>query len=111
MINCISQNKIAEVRGILNGTTNYILTKMFSFGDSFDSALADAQARGYAERNPDADILGTDAARKIVILAALATGNLVSVDKVHTEGITAIRKADVLAAGKLGDFFFQLLIC
>ena len=102
MINCIGQNKIQEVRGILNGTTNYILTKMFSFGDSFEDALSDAQARGYAERNPDADILGTDAARKIVILTALATGKLFNVNSVHTEGITAIRKADVSAAEKIG---------
>lgn len=102
MISCVGQNKITEVRGILNGTTNYILTKMFSFGDSFDSALKDAQARGYAERNPDADILGIDASRKIAILAALATGKLVSTDKIHTEGITGIRAEDVLAAEKLG---------
>jgi len=102
MISCIGQNKICEVRGILNGTTNYILTKMFSFGDSFESALKDAQERGYAERNPDADILGTDAARKIVILSALATGKLVSVDNIHTEGITGIRKADVACAEKIG---------
>jgi homoserine dehydrogenase len=102
MISCISQNKIREVRGILNGTTNYILTKMFSFGDSFESALSDAQAKGYAERNPDADVLGTDAARKITILSALATGSLVPVTKVETEGITKIRKADVVAAEKIG---------
>ncbi len=102
MISCIGQNKVTEVRGILNGTTNYILTKMFSFGDSFESALRDAQERGYAERNPDADILGTDAARKIVILSALTTGKLVPVDKVYTEGIIAIRAADVSAAEKLG---------
>jgi homoserine dehydrogenase len=102
MISCIGQNKITEVRGILNGTTNYILTKMFTFGDSFDSALSDAQARGYAEKNPDADILGTDAARKIAILSALATGKLVSTDKIYTEGITNIRKSDVLAAEKIG---------
>ncbi len=102
MIACIAHNKFKEVRGILNGTTNYILTKMFSFGDSFEAALADAQAKGYAERNPDADILGTDASRKIAILAALATGKLVSTDKIHTEGITAIRKADVTAAEKIG---------
>ncbi len=102
LIACIAHNKFNEVRGILNGTTNYILTKMFTFGDSFDAALADAQARGYAERNPDADILGTDASRKIAILAALATGKLVSTDKIHTEGITNIRKADVLAAEKIG---------
>lgn len=102
MISCIGQNKISEVRGILNGTTNYILTKMFSLGDSFESALADAQARGYAERNPDADILGTDACRKIAILSALATGKLVSTENIHTEGITCIRKTDVLAAEKIG---------
>ena len=102
IISCIGQNKITEVRGILNGTTNYILTKMFSFGDSFESALTDAQEKGYAERNPDADILGTDAARKITILAALTTGKLVPVDKVYTEGIIAIRAADVIAAEKLG---------
>ena len=103
MIHCIGQNKIREVRGILNGTTNYILTKMFTYGDSFESALKDAQDRGYAERNPDADVLGTDAARKITILAALATGKLADVNKIHTEGITGIRKADVLAAEKLGS--------
>ncbi len=102
MIACIGQNKICEVRGILNGTTNYILTKMFSFGDSFETALADAQARGYAEKNPDADILGTDAARKIVILSALASGKLVPVDRIHAEGITKIRKSDVTAAEKIG---------
>jgi homoserine dehydrogenase len=102
MIACIGQNKIQEVRGILNGTTNYILTKMFTFGDSFESALADAQARGYAEKNPDADILGTDAARKIVILSALASGKLVPVDRIHAEGITKIRKSDVAAAEKIG---------
>lgn len=102
MISCIGQNKICEVRGILNGTTNYILTKMFSFGDSFESALKDAQEKGYAERNPDADILGTDACRKIAILSALATGKLVPTDSIHTEGITGIRKADVACAEKIG---------
>ncbi len=102
IISCVRQNKIREVRGILNGTTNYILTKMFAFGDSFENALADAQARGYAERNPDADVLGIDACRKIVILTALVTGKLVSPDTVHTEGITAIREEDVKAAERLG---------
>ena len=101
IISCVGQNKISEVRGILNGTTNYILTKMFTLGDSFESALADAQARGYAERNPDADILGIDASRKIAILGALTQGTLIPVDKIHTEGITGIRKADVLAAESL----------
>ncbi len=102
MISCIGQNKITEVRGILNGTTNYILTKMFSFGASFEESLADAQELGYAERNPDADILGTDACRKIAILTSLATGKLIPTANIHTEGITKIRKADVDASAKVG---------
>ena len=102
LLGCVRQNKIREVRGILNGTTNYILTKMFTYGDSFENALKDAQAKGYAEANPDADVLGTDACRKITILTALASDKLFDVKTVHTEGITGIRKADVLAAEKLG---------
>ena len=102
MISCVGQNKIREVRGILNGTTNYILTRMFSFGDSFESALKSAQSKGYAESNPDADVLGIDACRKIVILTALATGRLFVPGSVHTEGITAIRADDVNAARKIG---------
>ena len=102
LIGFIKQNKISEVRGILNGTTNYILTQMFRYGQSFESALSDAQAKGYAERNPDADILGTDAARKIAILAAIATGELVPVDSIHTEGIDKIRGEDVAAASLIG---------
>ena len=102
LISCVGQNKITEVRGILNGTTNYILTKMFTFGDSFEASLKDAQEKGYAERNPDADILGTDACRKIAILGALVSGKLVPTDRIHTEGITGIRKEDVLASEKIG---------
>ncbi len=102
IISCVRQNKIKEIRGILNGTTNYILTKMFSFGDSFENALSDAQEKGYAERNPAADVEGMDACRKIAILAALVTGKLVSTEDIPTEGITKIRSEDVLAAEKLG---------
>jgi homoserine dehydrogenase len=102
LISFVTHNKIREVRGILNGTTNYILTKMFSFGADFDESLKDAQDKGYAERNPDADILGTDAARKITILTSLVTGGLADVNAVHTEGITKIRKIDVQNADKLG---------
>ena len=102
LLGCVRQNKVREVRGILNGTTNYILTKMFTYGDSFENALADAQAKGYAEANPDADVLGTDACRKITILTALASDKLFDVKTVPTEGITAIRKTDVLAAEKIG---------
>lgn len=102
MISCVGQNKIREVRGILNGTTNYILTKMFSFGASFEESLKDAQDKGYAERNPDADVLGIDACRKIAILTALVSGELLPTDRIHTEGITSIRKEDVLNAAKVG---------
>lgn len=102
MINCIGQNKITEVRGILNGTTNYILTKMFSYGESFEHSLKDAQERGYAERNPDADVLGIDACRKIAILTALVSGRLIPTEHIHTEGITKIRKDDVVNAAKVG---------
>lgn len=102
LISFVTHNNIREVRGILNGTTNYILTKMFSFGADFNESLADAQEKGYAERNPDADILGTDAARKITILTSLVTGGLADVNSVHTEGITKIRKKDVQNAERLG---------
>lgn len=101
LTSCIRQNKIKEIRGILNGTTNYILTKMFTFGSSFEKALADAQRHGYAESNPDADILGTDACRKIAILTALGMDVLPSVDNIPTEGITSIRQKDVLRAEKI----------
>lgn len=102
IISCVKQNKITEVRGILNGTTNYILTKMFTLGDSFSNALSDAQQKGYAERNPDADILGTDACRKIAILTSLVTGKLVPTELIHTEGITKVRREDVEASEKIG---------
>ena len=102
MINLIGQNKVSEVRGILNGTTNYILTKMFSLGATFEDSLRDAQDKGYAERNPDADILGIDACRKIAILTSLVSGVLPETEAIHTEGITGIRKEDVVAAESLG---------
>ncbi len=102
LLTSVRQNKIKEIRGILNGTTNYILTKMFTYGDSFDTALKDAQALGYAERNPDADILGTDAGRKIAILSALGCDVLPDVSKIPTEGITGIRAEDVKCAEAIG---------
>ena len=102
MISFIGQNKVREVRGILNGTTNYILTKMFSLGACFEDSLIDAQEKGYAERNPDADILGIDACRKIAILTSIVTGVLPETEGIHTEGITTIRAEDVKAAAKVG---------
>lgn len=71
---CLGANEILEVRGILNGTTNFILTQMLEFGQSYDAALKDAQARGYAEQNPAADVDGIDAGRKICILADMMFG-------------------------------------
>ena len=100
IIEILRHNKVREVRGILNGTTNYSLTKMFTFGDTFEASLKDAQAKGYAESNPDADILGIDACRKTAILGALISGASVSPDMIHTEGITAIRAEDVAIANK-----------
>jgi len=92
---CLAANDILELRGILNGTTNYILTRMIRAGLSFEDALAEAQQKGYAERDPSADILGHDACRKICILSAIAFGRHIYPDQVPTEGITKITLADV----------------
>ena len=87
---CLAANNVIEIAGILNGTTNFILTKMIRDQMSFEDALALAQKLGYAERNPAADIEGDDACRKICILASLAFGKHVYPDQVHTEGITKV---------------------
>ena len=99
---CLGANEILEVRGILNGTTNFILTQMLEFGQSYDAALKDAQARGYAEQNPAADVDGIDAGRKICILASLAFGKHVYPDWVHCEGITELTLEDVAYAQSWG---------
>ena len=83
-----------EITGILNGTTNYILTKMDAEGEDFEKALSTAQELGYAERNPEADIKGHDTCRKIAILASLATGKEVNFEEIYTEGITKIDTTD-----------------
>ena len=92
---CLAANEVSEIAGILNGTTNFILTKMIREQMNFDDALALAQQLGYAERDPSADIEGHDACRKICILASLAFGTHVYPDSVHTEGITKITLEDV----------------
>ena len=102
IIQCLSANKITEVAGILNGTTNYILTRMFSDGADFEDALADAQELGYAERDPSADVDGIDACRKICILADLCFGKEVKPDSFSTEGIRNITKTDVKYAEAWG---------
>ena len=99
---CLAGNEITGIAGILNGTTNFILTKMFSENMSFDDALALAQKLGYAERNPAADVEGLDACRKICILSSLVYGKHVYPDYIHTEGITAITREDVEYAESWG---------
>ena len=102
IINDLASNNITKICGILNGTTNYILTKMRDAGKSFDVALKEAQALGYAEANPSADVDGIDAARKIVILTALASGKLINPKNIYTEGITDISLLDTKFAEELG---------
>ena len=98
----LAGEKIEEISGILNGTTNYILTKMAREGQTFEEALKKAQELGYAERNPEADVEGYDTCRKITILTALATGKEVNYEEVPTEGITKITDTDFKYAKKMG---------
>ncbi len=91
----ITSDKIEGITGILNGTTNYMLSKMTEDGMEYDDVLKIAQEKGYAERNPAADVEGHDACRKIAILASLATEKTVSYEDIYTEGITNISKTDI----------------
>lgn len=100
---CLAANEITEIAGILNGTTNFILNKMIVDNMDFDAALALAQEKGYAEKNPAADIEGHDACRKVCILAALGFGRHVYPDQVKTEGITDITLDDVESADNFGS--------
>lgn len=99
---CLMGEEIQEITGILNGTTNYILTKMDKEGASFNGALKEAQDLGYAERNPEADVEGHDTCRKIAILTAMATGKEVNYEDIYTEGITGITDTDFRYAEKMG---------
>ncbi len=98
----LAGNHIEEVIGILNGTTNYILTKMSQEGRDYHEVLAEAQALGYAESDPTADVCGWDAARKIAILSSIAFNSRVTLDDVYVEGITAVCPQDILYANELG---------
>ena len=91
---CLVADEITEISGILNGTTNYILTEMSEKGSAFEDVLKEAQDKGYAERNPEADVEGYDACRKIAILTSLITGAQVDFEDIHTEGITKITDVD-----------------
>jgi homoserine dehydrogenase len=98
----LTADEITQITGILNGTTNYILTKMSRDGSSYEDVLKEAQELGYAERNPEADVEGYDACRKIAILTSLAFGSTVKFEEIYTEGITKISTADFKYAEKLG---------
>lgn len=99
---CLTGNRITEIMGIVNGTTNYMLTKMTEDGCDYASVLKEAQAKGYAEANPAADVEGWDAARKAAILASISFNSRISLDKVSVEGITNIEPADINYANELG---------
>lgn len=100
--NCLAANQITEIAGILNGTTNYILTQMSKFSLSFEQALKEAQEKGYAERNPSNDVDGHDACRKIAILSSIAYSHYVNYEYIYTEGISKITKEDMQYAEELG---------
>ena len=97
----LAPDEIEEISGILNGTTNFILTEMTENGSDFDSVLKDAQAKGYAEADPTADVEGYDACRKIAILTSLAYGKQLDFEDIYTEGITKITDRDINYASKL----------
>ncbi len=98
----LTADEIEEVTGILNGTTNYILSKMTFEGREFDDVLSEAQKKGYAEADPTADVEGYDSCRKIAILTSLICGQQVDFEEIHTEGITSITAADIRYANAMG---------
>lgn len=97
----LTADRIEEITGILNGTTNYMLTKMFYEGTQYDEVLKEAQDNGFAERNPEADVEGYDACRKIAILSSLISGHQVDFEDIYTEGITQITKEDMMYAKEM----------
>ena len=103
---CLTADEIEEITGILNGTTNYMLTKMAEEGADFDEVLKDAQEKGYAEKDPTADIEGHDPCRKIAILTSLVCGRQVDFEDIHCEGITKITADDFKYGNVLGDAMF-----
>ncbi|MBO4847399.1 MAG: homoserine dehydrogenase [Lachnospiraceae bacterium] len=106
----LAPENIEKITGILNGTTNYMLTKMSKEGSSYEDVLKEAQALGYAELNPEADVEGFDACRKIAILASLMTGKTVNFEEIYTEGITKITSKDFEYAKKMGKAIKLLAI-
>ncbi len=105
---CLAANKISQVMGIINGTTNYMLTRMSSEGLEFQQALEEAQSLGYAEADPSADVEGYDAARKLEILASIAFNTRVPLNEIYVEGITGITAEDIKYASEL-NYVVKLL--
>lgn len=99
---CLAANRIIRLMGIVNGTTNYILTQMTSAGKELDEALAEAQALGFAEADPSSDVEGRDAAYKLAILASLAFSSKINLEDIFVEGISAVRLRDIRYAQELG---------
>jgi len=102
VMNALTADRLESVTGILNGTTNYILTRMDEAGVSFEDALAEAQARGYAERNPSADVDGHDAKRKLAIIMSIISGHFVDAEAIPTVGVSGITASDIAAAKEAG---------
>ena len=102
MKQCLAANEVTKVMGILNGTTNYILTQMGEKGESFDAALKEAQDKGFAEADPTDDVKGFDAARKLAILSSIAFNTRITPDKIYTQGIDTIEPVDIEYAKENG---------
>lgn len=107
----LTGDEIVEITGILNGTTNYMMSKMYYENADYDAVLKEAQARGYAERDPSADVEGHDACRKIAILSSIISGKLVDFEDIYTEGITNITLTDIKYAKSLGMKIKLLASC
>ena len=102
LLSCLTGDVIEEITGIVNGTTNYMMTKMTAEGSDYDDVLKEAQALGYAEKDPTADVEGYDACRKIAILTSLISGSQVDYNDIPTEGISHITATDIKYAKKMG---------
>lgn len=108
---CLAANEVYKIVGILNGTTNYILTRMFKENASFKSALKEAQEKGYAEKDPTADIEGLDTGKKICILSSMLNGEKINYEDIHTEGITKITLEDTEYATKFNSSIKLIGLC
>ncbi len=107
----LTGDKILEITGIVNGTTNFMMTKMYNENADYDSVLKEAQALGYAERDPSADVEGHDACRKIAILSSIISGKLVDFEDIYTEGITKVSATDIQYAKEMGKKIKLLASC